>query len=79
LFRLGLDKEPALAEISDDELVSKISQTMWHTSKRKDRTQMLPELERYYGEVQQRGKPHLWLRARDCFNANQRQFQHEQD
>ena len=72
MFGSGLGRKTVatLADISDDELVVRISQVMWHITKRKDRTPLMPELEQCYAETIQRGKPHLWSRAKDCFRAN---------
>jgi len=75
LFRLGVDKNPkvVLSDISDDDLVAQISQVMWRSSRSRDKSVLLPELEQCYAETRSRGKPHLWQRAKDCFWANQRQ------
>ena len=59
-----------LDEIDDDELISKITQVMWSISKIQDKNRLLPELERFHSETIRRGKPHLYLRAKDCFRAN---------
>lgn len=61
---------PTLTDFSDEDLVTGIIEMMWTTVRSKNKNSLIPELEKYYNEACQRGKPHLWNRAKDCFEAN---------
>lgn len=69
LFAFREDKKPVLAEISDEELMSRIVQTGWSAKRASKSAMWQSELQMYSDEVKRRGKPHLWERAKVMFRA----------
>jgi len=74
VFPFREDKKPALGEISDEELVSRIVQTGWRAKQATKSALWMSELQMYSDEVKRRGKPHLWERAKVIFQATLQPF-----
>ena len=72
MFAFKEDRKPALAEISDEELMSRIVQTGWSAKRANKSALWQSELQMYSDEVKRRGKPHLWERAKVMFQATHR-------
>ena len=62
------DKD-TLTHLSDEDLISETVQVMWITSRSRDKNILLPRLQNCRDEMLTRQKPHLWNKARDCFDA----------
>jgi hypothetical protein len=65
-FNFNKEKQPSIREISDEELVAKITQVMWQARRASKSEMWMAELKMCHDEVTQRGKMHLWNRAKDC-------------
>lgn len=61
--------EKSLSSLEDEELTDKIQHLMWQAARSRDRSSVLPELEKCYQETVQRQKVHLWQRAKACYLA----------
>ena len=66
------ENKDILTDLSDEDLISETVQVMWKTSRSRDKHTLLPRLQRCHDEIQQRQKPHLWNKAKDCFAAYQK-------
>ena len=63
------DDKDILTELSDEDLISETVQAMWITFRSRDKKILLPRLQKCHDEMHTRQKPHLWNKAKDCFEA----------